>query len=195
MIKLNFKRIANYTTSIFVLVLMFAQTITAQNFKLDKNNSSLLVLGTSNVHDWEVKAENQEGNLVLNSDQGIKNLQIIIEAEGLKSGKSGMDKNTYKALNTKTHKNIEFKYTGTTATEKNSNGSYKLSIQGELKINGVTKVVPMSLDVNVSDNQVTLNGKKTIKMTDFEVEPPTALLGTIKTGDEVTISFNSKFNK
>lgn len=195
MIKLNFKRIANYTTSIFVLVLMLAQTITAQNFKLDKNNSSLLVLGTSNVHDWEIKAENQEGNLVLNSEEGIKYLEIVIEAEGLKSGKSGMDKNTYKALNTKTHKNIEFKYTSTTATEKNGNGSYKLSIQGELKINGVTKVVPMSLDVNVSDNQVTLNGKKTIKMTEFEVEPPTALLGTIKTGDEVTISFNSKFNK
>lgn len=195
MIKLNFKKIANYTTSIFVMVLMFAQTATAQNFKLDKNNSSLMVLGTSNVHDWEIKAENQEGTLVLNSDQGIKNLQIIIEAEGLKSGKSGMDKNTYKALNTKTHKNIEFKYTSTTATEKNGSGSYKLTIQGELKINGVSKVVPISFDVNISDNQVTLNGKKTIKMTEFEVEPPTALLGTIKTGDEVTISFNSKFNK
>jgi hypothetical protein len=49
--------------------------------------------------------------------------------------------------------------------------------------------------VQVTNNNVTFTGKKTIKMTEFEVEPPTALLGTIKTGDEVTISFNSKFNK
>lgn len=181
--------------TVFVLALIYSSVTNAQNYSLDKVNSDLTIFGTSNVHDWEIKAENQQGNLVLNSENDIKSLQIIIEAEGLKSGKSGMDKNTYKALNTKSHKSIEFNYTKTTSINKNGDNSYKFHIQGELKINGVTKNIPMTVDVQVTNNNVTFTGKKTIKMTEFEVEPPTALLGTIKTGAEVTISFNSKFNK
>lgn len=177
------------------LLMLSSITLTAQNYKLDVANSNLTVFGTSNVHDWEINAEKQQGNMALNSENGIKTLEIIIEAEGLKSGKSGMDKNTYKALNTKTHKNIEFKYASTTATEKNGNDTYKLSTQGMLKINGVSKTIPITLDLKLVDGVVTVTGKKTIKMTDFEVDPPTALLGTIKTGDEVTISFNSKFKQ
>lgn len=178
-----------------VFVMTYSTALIAQNYKLDPSNSNLIVFGTSNLHDWEIKAESQQGNLVLNSDNDIKSLQISIEAEGLKSGKSGMDKNTYKALNTKSYKTIEFKYTKTTSIDKKDDNSYKLTIQGDLKVNGVTKNISMTIDVQVTNNNVTLTGKKTIKMTEFEVEPPTALLGTIKTGDEVTISFNSKFNK
>jgi hypothetical protein len=32
-------------------------------------------------------------------------------------------------------------------------------------------------------------------MTDFKIDPPTALMGTMKTGDEITISFNVKLAK
>jgi hypothetical protein len=33
-------------------------------------------------------------------------------------------------------------------------------------------------------------GSKRIKMTDYKVEPPSFMFGTIKTGDEITISFD-----
>lgn len=195
MIKFLQSSLIKKVTLAMVFVMTYSTALIAQNYKLDPSNSNLIVFGTSNLHDWEIKAESQQGNLVLNSDNDIKSLQISIEAEGLKSGKSGMDKNTYKALNTKSYKTIEFKYTKTTSIDKKDDNSYKLTIQGDLKVNGVTKNISMTIDVQVTNNNVTLTGKKTIKMTEFEVEPPTALLGTIKTGDEVTISFNSKFNK
>jgi polyisoprenoid-binding protein YceI len=195
MIKFSQNSLIKKITLAMVFVMMYSTELIAQNYKLDPSNSNLTVFGTSNVHDWEIKAESQQGNLVLNSDNDIKSLQISIEAEGLKSGKSGMDKNTYKALNTKSYKTIEFKYTKTTSIDKKDDNSYKLTIQGDLKVNGVTKNISMTIDVQVTNNNVSFTGKKTIKMTEFEVEPPTALLGTIKTGDEVTISFNSKFNK
>lgn len=195
MIKYFQNSLVKKVTPAIAIVMMFSTLAIAQNFKLDSSTSNLTVFGTSNVHDWEIKAESQQGNLVLNSENDVKSLQISFEAEGLKSGKSGMDKNTYKALNTKTHKTIEFKYTKTTSIDKKGDNLYRLTILGDLKINGVTKNIPLTIDVQLAGNNVTFTGKKTIKMTDFEVEPPTALLGTIKTGDEVTISFNSKFNK
>jgi hypothetical protein len=35
-----------------------------------------------------------------------------------------------------------------------------------------------------------ISGSKKLKMTEFDMVPPTALMGTIKTGDEVTVTFN-----
>jgi hypothetical protein len=41
----------------------------------------------------------------------------------------------------------------------------------------------------ISGNRIQIKGSKKVKMTDFNISPPTAMLGTLKTGDEVTISF------
>ena len=39
------------------------------------------------------------------------------------------------------------------------------------------------------------SGIKNIKMTDFDVVPPEALLGSIKTGNQITIEFQVSFSK
>jgi polyisoprenoid-binding protein YceI len=39
------------------------------------------------------------------------------------------------------------------------------------------------------DQSITFNGSKKIKMTDFGISPPTALMGTMTTGDEVEVIF------
>ena len=36
-------------------------------------------------------------------------------------------------------------------------------------------------------------GAQQVKMTDYGVDPPTALFGVLKTGDAITISFNTTF--
>jgi hypothetical protein len=46
---------------------------------------------------------------------------------------------------------------------------------------------------NPADKSFTVTGVKKMKMTDYNVKPPTALLGTIKTGNDITISYNLKF--
>jgi polyisoprenoid-binding protein YceI len=38
-------------------------------------------------------------------------------------------------------------------------------------------------------NSMTVSGDYTLKMTDYGIQPPKAMWGTIKTGDEVTIKF------
>ena len=42
----------------------------------------------------------------------------------------------------------------------------------------------------LADGQYQVSGAYPMKMTDFGIEPPTALLGTMTTGDDVTINFN-----
>ncbi|WP_426432449.1 YceI family protein [Winogradskyella sp. HB-48] len=166
-----------------------------QTYKLDNSTSFMKIEGTSSLHDWHIDVENQAGNLNLEQSETItvKELNITVESESLKSGKSKMDKNTYKALETDDYKKITFKLTKTSEIKKISDNTYELNGIGELTIVGNTKEIPMSLKLEMKDSMVLISGKNEIKMTDFGVEPPTALLGTIKTGDAITISYKSTF--
>lgn len=40
------------------------------------------------------------------------------------------------------------------------------------------------------NGDIQLTGSKKLNMKDFGMEPPTAVLGTIKVGPEVTVNFN-----
>lgn len=194
--KIN-KNITRVYRSLFLILILFATQTYAQEFNLNNASSDLTVFGTSNLHDWDVKAEKQSGKIVLDTGNQIKikQLKFVVDAESLKSGKKSMDNNTYKALNTKKYKNISFDLKEVKSISDLGNNRYKVNSTGSLSIAGVTKQIPVEFTMERSANRVVLKGKKTFKMTDFGVEPPKALLGTVTTGDEVTIDFNTVLNK
>ena len=185
--------------SIALLLFLFVVgTAQSQSFNL-QSTSDIKVEGTSNIHDWEINAEKKSGSAVLESEDGkvtgLQSLQVTIPAEGLKSGKGGMDKNTYKALNTNKHKNIEFKLDQVKDFQDAGKGTYKVKGVGTLKIAGVSKQIPLDFTMEVDANTIKISGEKALNMTDYKVDPPTAMFGTITTGEEVTIKFNTNFTK
>lgn len=183
----------------FLLMIFSAQTSFAQNFNVNKNASKLKVEGTSNIHDWEMNAEDFQGNLNVEMKDGqllgIKELNFAVVAESLKSGKSGMDKNTYKALDTKKNQRITYQMSKVKNIDCTSATECKVSTSGFLSIAGTKKPVDIVFNAKVSNNQITLNGTQAVKMTNFNVDPPTAMFGTITTGDEVKITFQTTFSK
>ncbi|WMI68084.1 YceI family protein [Mangrovimonas sp. YM274] len=183
----------NIALSVLALLFISSTASFAQQFKLNNQSSTLVVKGTSSLHDWEETAENQKGSLDITTTGGltINNLKIEIEAESLKSGKSAMDKNSYKALKTNKYKYITFELLNTKSVQDLGNGTYKVAAEGNLTISGTTKKVGLDFELALKGNQATLKGSKNIKMTDFNVEPPTALFGTVTTGDALTIEFNT----
>ncbi|MCB4809048.1 YceI family protein [Tamlana sp. 62-3] len=173
----------------FVSSIMFSQ-----EYQL-ASESTLSVYGTSSLHDWHITTTSYTGNISFSSVNSgeIKTCNVSVPTETLKSGKSAMDKNTYKALQTKKYKNISFTLTKADNVVAKSEGNFNVEATGYLTIAGTKKMITLNLNLSTSTNKVKLTGEKTFKMSEFNIEPPTALFGTVTTGDEITIKFNSIF--
>lgn len=178
----------------FAIILLFTiGLVNAQEYKLGEK-TKLYISGTSSLHDWTMDAGKVQGQgkFVVDNNQltDIENLKIIIDAESLKSGKSGMDKNAYKALNTNKHKQITF----VVSDVKNvSNG--KITVDGKLTISGFTKNVTLTADYSVIGNKINVKGTLPVVMTEYKVDPPTAMFGTITTGDKIVVHFDAVFQQ
>jgi polyisoprenoid-binding protein YceI len=167
----------------------------SQGYTLNKTNSSITVSGTSSLHDWDVISNNFNGKIQLKdiSTGEIESLNVTITAETLKSGKNAMDKKTYKALQTDEYKTIVFKMTEIKSIKKINESTFEIKLIGALTISGVTKKVPIDFLLSKVNDAVNVTGTYAMKMTDFNIEPPTALFGTITTGDAISIKFNTNF--
>ncbi|GGE02248.1 hypothetical protein GCM10010831_00080 [Psychroflexus salis] len=164
--------------------------------KFNFTNHKILIEGTSNIHDWEMEVEEADGFIEMkmeNDKLNISNISLTIPIKSMKSGKGKMDSNTYEALKEEKNPNITFSFLEATQLEKTGNFTYTANLKGNLSIAGNTQVV--SIPVEIDNNQTSLVANYTITMTDFGVDPPTAMFGTIKTGDAVNINFNLNYNK
>ncbi len=184
--------------SLFILILT-TQISVAQTFKVNNADSKMEVLGTSNIHDWEMRAKDFQGNISIELDNGqlvkISQLDFSVTAESLDSGKGGMDKNTFKALNTKKYKTIIYQLVKVNNIDCTSKSQCKITSSGYLTIAGTKKPIDITFDSKISNGNIVLSGIKSIKMSNFNIDPPTAMFGTITTGDEVNIKFQAAFSK
>jgi polyisoprenoid-binding protein YceI len=71
-------------------------------------------------------------------------------------------------------------------------GPREFDTRGQLVIGGVTNEISMAITfASLPAHQLKLSGTAILKMTDFQIEPPSPkiTIGLIKTGDEVKLSF------
>lgn len=180
--------------TLIVLTLSFLmQFVSAQEFKVQSSNSKLSVTGTSTLHDWECVVETFKGSITAqienNEIVAIDRFNFQFQVEDLKSGKSAMDKKTYEALKEK--KNPVISYSGSAVVVNNHTATFS----GTMNIAGTKKELTTKVKIDYSNGKISLSGEKGFKLTDFNIEPPTAMFGTIKTGNEVAIHYNIQLSK
>lgn len=162
-----------------------------KNYALDVK-TNFAVFGTSTMHDWEMKSGSKIGtaNLTVTDSKltAITSIDITLMSETLKSEKTKMDKIAYETLKTDKYKNI--KYVLKTA-EKVNETTWNLT--GTLTIAGVDKVLKTQVKTSVANGIVNMQGSNKITFKEFGLKSPTAMLGTIKTGEDLTIKFNLNF--
>jgi hypothetical protein len=195
----NFKTFGLLFLPMFASVLMlFPVTSQAQ---VIYNSATMIVSlnGTSNIHDWEMKAAKGKSEVSFaigagNKIESISKLSFTLPVKNLKSDHTGMDNNTYKALKAPAHPNFSFVMTSGVITSTGTN-SYLINCKGKLSIAGKTndsEILATGV-YDPADKSITISGVKKMKMTDFNVAPPKALMGTIKTGNDISVSYTIKF--
>ncbi len=187
------KRLSNFYKSIILLLFIgtYTTSVSQETFSLE-TKPQLKISGTSSLHDWDMVSETATGKLNATINDGkitsIQSLVVEMPAESIKSGKKGMDTNAYKAMYTDKHKTVTFNLK---SAVKNADNTWALS--GTFSIAGTTKSVNLKVKETSAGTSYGFEGTYAFKLTDYGITPPKALMGTIKTGDDVKITFNVKF--
>lgn len=178
---------------LFIVTFLFTsisgQAILAQDNTESAAANKVEVSGTSTLHDWTMTSEDVDlTSAVESTEEGfsLSQLKGVIPVETLKSGKSKMDKNAYEALKKKKYPEITFELTSPLAFQTGETVSADIDVT----IAGNTQTMPIEGTINQESNTLTITGSKTFNMTDFGVDPPSLMFGSIKTGDEITVAYS-----
>jgi polyisoprenoid-binding protein YceI len=107
-----------------------------------------------------------------------------------------MDRKAYSALKVTAFPEIKFTSISAIGISPDNN-KFRDNLAGNLFIAG--KSVPVSIPLtgalsNINGtNKIDVSGEIELKMSDFDITPPTAMLGTLKTGDKVKVLFSFQF--
>lgn len=179
---------------IFSALLLLAFGWVAAQEAYGVRQASMSIVGTSTLHDWESKVTtvSARGQLDMGTTilEAIPELVVSLKVRDIISPKGSiMDKKTYEALKSDKHPNITFKLARVKSIQPAAKG-FTVVAEGQLTIAGVTKTTDITATgVLQSDGSVVFEGSKPLKMTTYGVAPPTAVMGTIKTGDDITVRF------
>lgn len=183
-----------YPVSLAILLVTGMHTLYAQSDYSVKSVTGS-VSGTSTVSNWKSAVTKMQfkGSVhaVGNTLKSIDDATVNIPVSGIISTKGkSMDKKTAKAFKSDQHPLIT--YTFRSASVKvNADNGITIEADGNLSMAGMT--LPESLTARgklLPNGEVELSISKKLKMTDFNMKPPTAFLGTVKSGNEITLQFD-----
>lgn len=176
--------------------------------------TSFSIAGTTNVGTWRCRGEHLDLAAVVAASaeeveqvvtaidkRGVSNrsgsasmprvdVRLTIPVRTLQCGNPRMERDMYDALRAGQHKNITFVFENVTSVEMVSPRTYEVGVEGILKLGGVERRKQLFVTIeHPSRMRFTLRGELPMRMSDFEVEPPVALMGLIRANDPITVRF------
>lgn len=182
-------------------LLLLSPMVQAQNtntYNLAKGYI-LTIQGGSNLHAWSEKAGTINGTALVewnnNGSFNLNGLKLIVKATSITSSEGFvMNDKTYKALRSTKYPVITFELKNQVTSIPADGKSHVINATGDLVIAGVSRLVNLNASVVADDHgQVMFNGSYPIKMSDYNIEPPTALFGTLKVTNDININFRTAF--
>jgi hypothetical protein len=182
-------------TAMLVIVLMASLDFAhAQTQYKALNNSKITVNGTSTLHDWYMEANTFDCTVsIIENTKDFKNIDQVtffLQVENLKSDKNGLNERAYKALKMNEIRFFSTSFENVQTSSEKAGGS----VIGMLTIAGITKEVSFPFEARLlAENKIECDATYKINMNDYEINPPTFMLGTLKTDQEVDITMHLIF--
>lgn len=121
----------------------------------------------------------------------FRNTHLRLQTQQFDCGNKVMNKDFYHALKAKSHPNMWIELESIENVRMITASWTTLATHTRITIAGTGKSVPIHAQVRkLADNKLQIRAERPLKMSDFGIQPPTALMGMIKTNDDITIKLD-----
>lgn len=197
------KRIISLLTTLMLITgVSVAQDITYHA----EESPEIIIDGDSNIHDWEAFVTQMDATLVLQNVEEVtaenltpetfKSLSITIPVEdGIDAESGGLRKNIHKNMEADDYPNVTFELVSVKDITP-QNGSLLITADGVVTAHDTDHNVELQVTATINDDgSISFSGEQDLLMTDFDIDPPTAVFGTIRAKDEIVIKFDVSFSR
>lgn len=152
--------------------------------------------GTSTVRDWSCKAPNIQAAIdaeagaaaaVLEGRKAVRTVDLTFPVAALDCENRTMNNHMRNALNATQHQNIRFTLSDYTLAKATATTG---TLNGTLMINGQTRPIAVPVQFANAAGALRVTGRYPLPMTQWGVQPPRLMMGTLKVGDTVTVNFD-----
>jgi hypothetical protein len=167
-------------------------------------SSSMIVLGETNVNSFECALGSYDwsNNLVCyrSENSNSKNHPIFCDFESpVNSFDCGMNlitKDLRKTLKSDKHPFMNIRLKEMSDLISNVRNGDNIDTKTDITLTGVKKQSSIKFKVKKTDNNsISLEGKKVIQLSDYNLTPPSRFLGSVQVKDELTVSIKIKLRK
>lgn len=168
-----------------------------------EDQSRLWIEGVTNINTYQCTADTIAGFGRLDETErpsdtveghGSVTIDVKIPVYELDCGKKAMNKDMYEALKAGSYPQIHYQLKEAEFIEnvfEDGAEWMRIMSRGIINVAGVEKEVNIPVLGKVLDNnRFHVKGEKELMMTEFDIQPPTALLGLIKAKNNITIKFD-----
>ena len=163
--------------------------------------SELSFEGTSTLHAFHCKTSKLQATVQVDAAYSearlselrrpLKTLEVVIPVKSLTCGNKGLEENMRKTLKADQYPDIRYELSTyqIPSTSLTDNG-FTLQTIGKLTVAGKQTTVEIPIKAErLSDGNATATATQSVQMTDFGIKPPVFMLGTLRTGNKISVSF------
>lgn len=178
-----------------MLVAVAMVTLTAAG--TEAQQGKLTISGTSTVRSWTCTTQEFETTVrpatnldgVLRGEKVVTGVGLRFPIARIGCGNGTMEGHLRKALKAEQHPTVSYELS--TYELALAAGGVSVQTMGQLTIAGTARPIEMTLTVSRGEaGQLRVQGETALAMTSFGVQPPRLMLGTLKVGDTVKVSFD-----
>jgi polyisoprenoid-binding protein YceI len=192
------RKMIRYAAAVLPLLIPVAGWTTIGEQLMLQPQSKVWVEGGSTIRAWSCKADDVNAtveagaanavNATLAGEKAIKAVDVIVAVEKMDCGNGTMNDHMKNALKAKDFQAISF-HLNSYDVAKSADGIAG-TLNGTLTLGGVKKPIAIPATGMELGGALRVTGTYNLKMTDFELSPPSLMFGRIKVRDEVTVKFD-----
>lgn len=181
---LNMKKRIVFLFFFFLLTVPFLQ---AQELYITRNGQ-ISFFSTTPVED--IKAANNEVSSVINIKTGAMQFVVLIKSFQFKKAAMQEHFNMKNYMNSDNFPKSEFKGTITDLgkVDFSKEGSYPVTVEGNLTMHGVTNKLRTNGTVTVKDGRISTLSKFNIKLADYKISVPSIVSSKVAEVVEITVN-------